>query len=322
MSETCHPDEANSVIGIDIGGANLKIYASGGLFVHYCPLWIKAPIQEILRSYHAHEISQKVAVVMSGELADSFSSKAEGIAFIVQEVKAVFPDAQFYGIDGVFHTQACIELAAANWFSACNAVKSEFPKAVLVDMGSTTTDIIPLQKAQDLMGYTDLKRLQAGYLLYTGILRTPIATLISEVVLDGQRTPVSTEFFANAADAHMILGSISQKLYTCERADGGSTDYQACVRRISRVLCSDPEEIGKDGAACIAQAFVCRQKEIIVQAVQAVCRDNNASEIVCAGIGASLLASWLSESGLICRIHPYAEALPAYSVAYLLAGEI
>ena len=309
----------SDVIGIDIGGANLKVFTAGRVDIHYCPLWKGAPIQEILQPYYG--VRKNVVVVMSGELADSFSSKMDGISYIVQEVLSVFPDALFYGIDGAFHAGPCIELAAANWLAACDALAMQYPTAVLVDVGSTTTDIIPLQNARDLLGYTDLKRLQDGYLLYIGMLRTPIATVISEVELDGVKTAVSTEFFANAADAHLIMGTITPDLYTCERADGGDISYEACVRRISRVVCADPEEIGVGGPEQIARAFISRQREIVVSGVQRVCGRVGATEVVCAGIGAEVLASWLVEEGLSCVIHPYAEALPAYGVAQLICRD-
>ena len=305
----------HSILGIDIGGANLKVFTGDTVDLHYCPLWKESPIQEILRSYLP---TQEVAVVMSGELADSFSSKMEGISFIVQEVLSVFPHAQFYGIDGAFHKKPCIELAAANWLAACETFCEEFSQAVLVDFGSTTTDIIPLKNAHELIGYTDLKRLQNGYLLYLGMLRTPIATLISEIMLHGVSTTISTEFFANAADAHLIMNTITPALYTCERADGGDTSYESCVRRISRVVCADPDEIGEDGARQIAKAFIERQKEIIVSGVERIYTQIHASEIICAGIGAKMLSSWLTECGFVCHIPNYADALPAYGVAMLL----
>jgi probable H4MPT-linked C1 transfer pathway protein len=165
---------------------------------------------------------------------------------------------------------------------------------------------------------SDLKRLQDGYLLYLGMLRTPIATLISKVMLDGVNTAISTEFFANAADAHLIMNTITQDLYTCERADGGDTSYDSCVRRISRVVCADPDEIGEDGAKQIAKTFIKHQREKIVSGVERICTQVQASEIICAGIGAEVLSSWLTERGFVCQIPDYADALPAYGVAMLL----
>ena len=102
------------MIGIDVGGANLKIVDGKNVRIHYCPLWRESNLAEILRQYQGEE----AAVVMSGELADGFFNKTEGIRYIVDAVRKTFPDALFYGTDGQFHTEACPELAAANWLAS------------------------------------------------------------------------------------------------------------------------------------------------------------------------------------------------------------
>ena len=66
------------MIGIDIGGANLKVVDQEGAHIHYCPLWKMTPITDILRIYSDEE---HVAVVMSGEQADCFVSTEEGRGF-------------------------------------------------------------------------------------------------------------------------------------------------------------------------------------------------------------------------------------------------
>ena len=81
---------------------------------------------------------------MSGELADCFESKMEGISFIVNAVKNAFHSARFYGTDGQFHDNAVPQLAAANWLASADYLRAEYPDAVLLDIGSTTADIIPL----------------------------------------------------------------------------------------------------------------------------------------------------------------------------------
>ena len=172
------------MIGIDVGGANVKIVDDHGVHIHYCPLWEHAPITAQLDTY-ASLPDDGAVVVMSGELADCFSHKMEGISFIVDAVKKAFPHARFYGTDDRFHTGAVPQLAAANWLASAAYLKEEYPNAVLLDVGSTTADIIPLCRFADLKGLTDLMRLQNGYLVYSGMLRGNIATLLQSVVLDG-----------------------------------------------------------------------------------------------------------------------------------------
>ena len=60
------------MIGIDVGGANVKIVDDHGVHIHYCPLWEHAPITAHLDTY-ASLPDDGAVVVMSGELADCFS---------------------------------------------------------------------------------------------------------------------------------------------------------------------------------------------------------------------------------------------------------
>ena len=39
------------MIGIDIGGANLKVVDDAGVHIHYCPLWQGAPLADLLKPY-------------------------------------------------------------------------------------------------------------------------------------------------------------------------------------------------------------------------------------------------------------------------------
>ncbi|PKL57865.1 MAG: H4MPT-linked C1 transfer pathway protein, partial [Methanomicrobiales archaeon HGW-Methanomicrobiales-5] len=224
------------MIGIDVGGANLKVVKETGAHIHYCPLWEHAPITSLLEQYNISS-NDPAAVVMSGELADSFSDKMQGISFIVHAVKAAFPSARFYGMDGTFHTDAVPQLAAANWLASAAYLRQDYPDAVLLDIGSTTADIIPLNRFESLLNVTDLLRLQKGYLIYTGMLRGNIATLLSSVLLDGMQTPVSSEYFATSADAHMVLDHISADQYSCDTPDKKEKSREASLRRLARVVC-------------------------------------------------------------------------------------
>lgn len=302
------------MIGIDVGGANLKITDKKGVHIHYCPLWTGAPIADLLRPYATTGRNEPAAVVMSGELADCFANKLQGIGFIVSAVKGVFPTAQFYGTDAAFHDGPVPALAAANWLASADYLREAYPDAVLLDIGSTTADIIPLPHFLSLLGMTDLVRLQKGYLVYTGMLRTPVATLLSSVDLNGKRTPVSTEYFAASADAHLVLGHITPADYTCDTPDRKEKTRDASLRRLARVVCADLEEIGENGAREIAQAFWDRQKEIVCGAVSRAKEESGASSVIVAGLGASLFARELGGMDLNRALGPVADALPAYAV--------
>ncbi|MFZ1897026.1 hydantoinase/oxoprolinase family protein [Methanoregula sp.] len=301
------------MIGIDVGGANLKVADGQGVHIYYCPLWTGAPFSDLLSPYAAGR-DTPAAVVMSGELADCFENKLQGIGFIVRAVQEVFPAARFYGTDAVFHTSPVPALAAANWLASADFLREKYPDAVLLDIGSTTADIIPLSRFPALRGLSDLDRLRKGYLVYTGMLRTPVATLISSVDISGITTPVSTEYFATSADAHLVLGNIAPDEYTCDTPDHREKTPEASLRRLARVVCADLEEIGEEGALQVARAFWDRQRKIICSAVLRVKEESGASSVIVAGLGASLFARECDGSDLRSVLGPAADALPAYAV--------
>ncbi len=254
------------------------------------------------------------AVVMSGELADCFENKMDGISFIVDAVKNAFPDARFYGTDGKFHDLAVPMLAAANWLASADYLRERYPGAVLLDIGSTTADIIPLARFESLKGLTDLMRLQKGYLRYTGMLRGNIATLLQSVMLDNVDTPVSSEYFASSADAHLVLGHITPAQYTCDTPDGKAKTRTAALRRLSRVVCADLDELGTDGAYHIAAQFWAKQRTLICDQVHRVAAETPAPDIIVAGIGAGLFSAELDGTDLTQVLGSCADALPAFSV--------
>jgi probable H4MPT-linked C1 transfer pathway protein len=301
------------MIGIDVGGANLKLVDDAGVHIHYCPLWERSPVTELMLPY-AEKASGEAAIVMSGELADCFENKMQGISFIVNAVKKAFPRARFYGTDAQFHDHSVPQLAAANWLASADYLRFRHPDAVLLDIGSTTADIIPLNCFDRLIRMTDTKRLQAGYLLYTGMLRTSVATLLRSVDLDGVTTPVSTEYFAASADVHLVLGHIRPDSYTCDTPDKKEKTKDASLRRLARVVCADLDEIGVKGAEEIAEQFWAVQHDMVCGQVEKVAGSCKAKEIIIAGIGAPLFSAELGGTDLTRELGPAADALPAYAV--------
>jgi len=299
-------------VGIDVGGAHLKVVDHNGVHIHYCPLWKGAPLKELLGNYNKE--TRSAAVVMSGELADCFTSKADGVDFIVDSVKAAFPDTLFYGTDAAFHRDAVPQLAASNWLVSADYLSELYPGAVYVDMGSTTTDIIPIGRFEELKGLTDLDRLQQGYLVYTGLLRTSVPCLIHSVPLDGIPTPVSCEYFACSGDVHLVLGHIQERQYTSDPPDGGNRTVEASLRRLARVVCADLDEIGEAGARQIAETFWSTQKDLIISGIENVCREAATNEVIFAGIGSGLIAKKYGGTNLSGALGPVVDALPAFAV--------
>lgn len=300
----------NDIIGIDVGGANLKIFNGKSVAIHYCPMWQKAPLKELLMEYSG----KKAAVVMSGELADGFLRKTEGIEFIFNSVKAAIPDSLFYGTDGNFHDKPVSSLAAANWFASADYLRGIYEDSLLIDFGSTTTDIIPLNSFDSLKGMTDLDRLRNGYLVYTGTLRSTIPSLLRTVNVCGHETLVSSEYFSQSADAHLVLGNITCEDYTTPTPDGAEVSVDASLQRLSRVVCSDLDEIGKAGALEIADAFYNEQMNLIKKYADKAIEKTNSKGIIAAGIGSHIISEFFGCIDLGVEKNMFSDALPARAV--------
>ncbi len=168
-----------SSLGIDIGGANLKVASKDGWEIIYFPMWREAEsLEEKLREIAEKYSAAKAGVVMTAELADFFDSKAEGVEFIAKACENAFKDVRFLDVDG--NLKPSIDnpenFAASNWVASCRFLLEEgYGNFLFVDMGSTTTDIIPVTSKIEA-AKTDFERLKRRELVYFGVLRTPVFT--------------------------------------------------------------------------------------------------------------------------------------------------
>lgn len=182
-----------SSLGIDIGGANLKIAAEDDSEIIYFPMWKKAKeLQKVLTQISERYSAERVGVVTTAELSDVFSSKHEGINFIVKACKKAFKEVYFMTTTGkvVSEIDDPLKLAASNWVASVSFLMSEgYRNFLFVDMGSTTVDVIPVTSTIEA-GKSDFERLKRKELLYFGLLRTPVFYLIREF----NSTPLCPEF--------------------------------------------------------------------------------------------------------------------------------
>jgi hypothetical protein len=317
------------ILGLDIGGANTKAASSDGLFAEsvYLPLWKHAPLDEVLGRFAARR-PQAVAVVITGELADCFSCKREGIISLTGAVKQAFScPAYFWGANGFAWTDP-LELAAANWAASAALLAREIGDCLFVDMGSTTTDLIPIRGGKALAAKTDFLRLAGGDLVYTGMLRTRLDALLPAARIKGKKVPLAPEFFAIMADARLVLGQISEERYTCETPDGAGKEREAALRRLARSVCADLEEIGEAAALAVASQACERQKSTLVAALERQAEKHGLTQVVAAGIGEGLIAQAAAFLGLDClRLSQrYGEGIsdvfPAYAAARLAEAKL
>lgn len=314
------------ILGIDIGGANTKIASENGKIIelHYIPLWKNTRLQEKLIEAAIRLKPDKVAVVITGELADCFPDKDAGLSYITGAVNRAFNDAYFLDSSGNFIKEKSRNIAAANWVASASAIGKEYKDCIFLDVGSTTTDIIPIKDGRIIAARTDFERLRRGELIYSGALRTNIAAILNYLLIGNERSRISSELFAVTADAYLLLGMISPENYTCDTADGSGKSIIDAKRRIARVVCADLNEIKDEDIYSIAEQVLKAQVCELRNAINEISKIHSIRKIIACGIGEFLAKRAADEAGLelILLSEKYGEELskvfPAYAAAVLL----
>jgi probable H4MPT-linked C1 transfer pathway protein len=331
------------ILGFDVGGANLKAALVGEgpprVFDRPFPLWREPHLLPETLSESARELggpTPRMALTMTAELCDCFRTKREGVAYVLDAFGKAFPgsEARTFGVDGRFHSPEAARLrplrvAAANWMATALLLAETVPNGLLIDCGSTTTDIIPIVAGRVVArGRTDPGRLRRGELVYTGVLRTPVCALVRSLPLKGRRSRVAAELFAIAADAHLFLGSISKRDYSCETPDGRGRTPEDAGARLARMVCADAEMLSASDLRALAERIARAQLIEIVSGIREVRRSlgERAPRLaVVAGAGSFLARKAAEEAGLEVMRGPFdgevGRVAPAVAVASLLERE-
>lgn len=281
------------LLTLDVGGANLKFLrnikgriVSGTL---YFPLWKRrGRLREALKWVRGGYSYDGVAVTMTAELSDAFRTKLEGIREIHSACEEVFEAPYYLSVRRELVREACPELAAANFVASLHYLERRFEEGVLLDIGSTTTDIVPFRRGERLYGESDLERLKKGQLLYQGFLRTPANFVSSELPCGDELLPCSAEYFAAMADVYRVLGWLDEKIYVCETPDARSKSVEDCMRRVARLLCCDLEELGETEVVRICDYLKEKQISAIAEKLREVSEAHGLQQVFVGGVGKRL----------------------------------
>jgi probable H4MPT-linked C1 transfer pathway protein len=223
---------------------------------------------------------EEVVFVTTAELADCFQTKKEGISTICNYIRNSFPNLVngpfIYSSEGIFLSMTLapeqwLEVSATNWIASANYLGAKFPNSIMIDIGTTTVDIIPIFNGQAVAkGKTDLERLVSKELVYTGLVRTNIAVILNEVKLLGKVIPVSSELFATMGDAYLILDLITKEEFTSETADGKEVSKENSMARLARIICADTNQLTENEIKLIAKQAISSQLKGISEAFQVV----------------------------------------------------
>jgi probable H4MPT-linked C1 transfer pathway protein len=318
-------------LAVDIGGANTKAAWFDGESVRTrsrpFEVWRdRDALAGVLREIGAGS-ADAVAITMTAELSDAFRTKREGVAFVLDAAQAAFGDRPLSVLTTAGELVTAQEararswdVAAANWVATALAVAAAYSDALLIDVGSTTTDIVPI--AAGCVAATadnDLERLLAGELVYTGVLRTNLAAIAPRVPVRGAWCPVSSEYFAISGDVHLVLGQLDPEAYDCPTPDGRPATVAFARERIARLVCSDVEQLQEDEIEAIAAYLGGEQLRQIEEAARRA-RLAPDAPVVAVGSGAFLAREVAARLERTVADAPWGASGPAAALATLLAA--
>lgn len=288
-------------LAIDIGGANLKV-ADGRGFARSVafPLWrtpdgLAAALQALIAEAPA---AIQLAVTMTGELADCYETKSQGVRRILAAVDQAADErsVSVYCTDGRFISppealQNPISVAAGNWHALaafCGRILSGGSPGLLIDIGSTTADIVPIgADGPANRASTDPERLACGELVYTGMARTPVCAILDHTMWRDRRVPLARELFATAQDAYVTLDRLPEAPECIDTADGRPLTKPAARDRLARMICADRKTFTEDDAAGLAAAVQGAQIDTLAAAASRVigAMSNSPKTVILCGQG-------------------------------------
>jgi probable H4MPT-linked C1 transfer pathway protein len=339
------PATAAATLAMDIGGANTKAAWLDGASLRTVSrpfeVWrdrraLAAVLREVAAAAAAGPVDA-VAITMTAELSDAFRTKREGVCFVLDAAEDALGDRPLSVLTTtgeLVSTAAARErpwdVAAANWVATALAVADAHPDALLIDVGSTTADVVPIAAGRvAATGHNDLERLLVGELVYTGVLRTNLAAIAPRVPVRGDWCPVSSEYFAISADVHLVLGHLAEEAYGCPTPDGRPATVAFARERIARLVCADVDQLAGEEIDAIAVFLHAEQLRRIEDAARRVERPlPPAAPVVAVGSGAFLGREVAARLGRVVAegLAPWGttggELGPAAALAALLATRL
>lgn len=328
-----------TILGLDIGGANLKAATPDkrAISVPFA-LWkqpdkLPAALADLVARFPEVE---ELAVTMTGELCDCYESRRDGVNAIIAAATAASAGRRIrvWSTDGAFvdseeAKRNHLKVASANWHALATFAGRFAPHygGLLLDIGSTTTDIIPLDHGvPSTYGTADWDRLEMHELVYLGVRRTPVCAVSPD--------RACAELFATTQDVYIVLGLLPEEPENRDTADGRPATRGFSLARLARMLGADRETITEYGITHFALRVDGQIQERLRTAARAAYFDSQKPPelrtVIVAGVG-EFLARRVVERlpelsaaerivSLNAELGPQVSACaPAYAVAVLAA---
>lgn len=306
------------ITGWDIGGAHLKVAQCDqqGQLLHTieipCPLW-----QGIEHLQHAIQTAQQqlgaqqavAAITMTAELVDIFADRQTGVSAILDCVTQFIPDEHcivYAGEAGwLSPSQAKVQwqqVASRNWHASAVFSAKQVEQGLFIDIGSTTSDIIPIHNNQAIPNaLTDFDRQANSELHYAGAIRTPLIAIAHQAPFAGKTIRLAAEVFATTGDYWCLLDQLDPASICDSSADGQTWQAQDCARRLARLLGTDAHHYPFEQWQQLAQWFAQQQIAQLLTACETVLSAHPSitanAPIIGAGIGRFIVKQCAKQLG-------------------------
>jgi hypothetical protein len=296
-----------ATLGLDIGGAHIKAAHSDGscaiapFAIWEAPEQLTAELEKLVKPLPKFD---RIAITTTAELCDCFENKRQGVDHVFTSVEMLAAGAGLKpNAIGAWTTEGeLVSLAeartkpllcaASNWHAQATWIASQYPIGVtlLIDTGSTTTDIIKLTGGLvNAAGANDTQRLLSGELVYVGAKRTPLMALGPTIDFADSAHPIMNEYFATSADAFLLTDQLSEQPDSTDTCDGRPMTKEYAAARIARMIGADMDMITLEESTQLARSFATTIFQRVAEAIVKVINVPNApktSRIVISGSGA------------------------------------
>jgi probable H4MPT-linked C1 transfer pathway protein len=304
--------------GYDVGGAHLKVALVEDDRVIAieqipCPLWQGLDKLDLAFA-QARPLTARAshhAATMTGELCEIFPDRKTGVTTLIDRLVALLgSDVRIWmGPRGFGSPQEAVidpsSVASTNFLASATLIGQRVGDALLIDMGSTTTDIIAVVGGRARpYGLTDGDRLATGELVYTGLTRTDVSIVTSEARLQNRTQRLAAGRFATMGDVRRVLGTLPANVDHHDTADHRGKSLEESLERFARCFGRDRADATFEDWREVAGEIADKQMHEILVAIGEVLAATSVPDgapIVAAGIGAEAIAELANELNRPCR---------------------
>jgi probable H4MPT-linked C1 transfer pathway protein len=281
-------ERGTMVFGVDIGGTAIKITQLLPGNKRFAVKFESLPFltKEEMISCLISSVTNFDSVVITQTVCANrklFSTAKEGTHYVIDVTKNLFGEkVRYLGLSYKLYLskeakEQYLQVACRNWVATCYLASSLslFEDGLVVDCGTNSTDIVPVINGYPVTledndrGYT---RFKTGELVWSGLLFTPIPSLASVIVLDGEAFPVKPAIRTRSYHVYTVLGLISSDIIAAYEPwqPKKASSFESSAERMLDLIAADRELLSVSDAKKIAAFLAEKQVEKTKKALKKV----------------------------------------------------